>query len=113
MWPIIFNLIRTNAVYITAPIAAVVGVIGYNIENLISDKHTPSSSMSVISLSLSVITLMIKRYLSTINAGSIQETRAERLSDEASLKDPTRVEKLKLNENVLGRNLSPSLQQKN
>lgn len=42
---------------------------------------------------------------------SIQENRAERLTDEDVLKDPTRFEKLRLKENVLGRNLSPSLQE--
>lgn len=47
MWPILFNIIRANAVYITAPVAAVVGVIGYNIENLISDKHTPYNSQYI------------------------------------------------------------------
>lgn len=44
MWPIIFQFARANAVYITAPIAAIVGFVGYNIENLVSDKHTPYSS---------------------------------------------------------------------
>lgn len=39
------QIMRTNAVYITLPAAAIVGFIGYNIENLISDKYTPYSSM--------------------------------------------------------------------
>lgn len=43
MWPLILQFVRANAVYITLPVAAVVGVIGYNIENLISDKYTPYS----------------------------------------------------------------------
>lgn len=47
MWPIIMQLMRTNAVYITLPLAAVVGFIGYNVENLISDKYTPYSSKFV------------------------------------------------------------------
>lgn len=42
---------------------------------------------------------------------SVQEHRAERLAEE-ELTDPTRVEKLRLNANVLERNLSPSLQPK-
>lgn len=44
MWPILMGLIRRNAVYVTLPIAAVVGFIGYKIENLVSDKYTPYSS---------------------------------------------------------------------
>lgn len=43
MWPIVMALMRRNAVYFTLPFAAVVGFIGYNIENLISDKYTPYS----------------------------------------------------------------------
>lgn len=43
---------------------------------------------------------------------SIQDKRTERLTNDDMLSDPTHVEKLKLKENVLGRNLSPSLQQK-
>lgn len=37
-------LLRRNAVYLTLPVAAVVGFIGYNIENLVSDKYTPFNS---------------------------------------------------------------------
>lgn len=44
MWPIVMALLRRNAVYLTLPVAAVVGFIGYNIENLISDKYTPFNS---------------------------------------------------------------------
>lgn len=43
MWPIVMALMRRNAVYLTLPFAAVVGFIGYNVENLISDKYTPYS----------------------------------------------------------------------
>lgn len=43
-------------------------------------------------------------------ADSIQDSRSERFANEDI--DPTKVEKLRLNENVLGRNLSPSLQNK-
>lgn len=107
MWPILYNVIRANAVYITAPVAAVVGFIGYNLENLISDKYTPYNSEYIGHNA----TLRLSIHGSTLPSGSIQETRAERLSDDSVLLDPTRVEKLRLNENVLGRNLSPSLQQ--
>lgn len=41
MWPLIMAVLRRNAVYITLPVAALVGVIGYNIEGLLSDKYTP------------------------------------------------------------------------
>lgn len=43
MWPIILAILRRNAVYITLPIAGVVGFIGYNLESMISDKYTPYS----------------------------------------------------------------------
>ncbi|XP_058120670.1 small integral membrane protein 12-A [Anopheles ziemanni] len=85
MWPLIMQFFRSNAAYITLPVATIVGVIGYNIESLLSDKYTPYS-------------------------GSIQEKRAERITDESKLKDATNVEKLVYKENVLGRNLSPSLE---
>ncbi|XP_013102037.2 small integral membrane protein 12-A [Stomoxys calcitrans] len=85
MWPIIMAILRRNAVYITLPIAGVVGFIGYNLESLLSDKYTPYSK-------------------------SIQENRAERLTED--LANATQVEKLRLKENVLERNLSPSLQKK-
>lgn len=39
----------------------------------------------------------------------VQDQRFERLEDEL-LKDPTHVEKLKYKENVLGKNIPPSLQ---
>ncbi|XP_055628222.1 small integral membrane protein 12-A [Toxorhynchites rutilus septentrionalis] len=87
MWPILLNFLRANAAYITLPIAGIIGFIGYNIENFVSDKYTPYSP-------------------------SIQEKRAERITDEGSLKDATKVEKLVYKENVLGRNLSPSLETK-
>ncbi|EAU76596.1 small integral membrane protein 12-A [Anopheles arabiensis] len=85
MWPLIMQFMRSNAAYITLPIATLVGVIGYNIESLLSDKYTPYSP-------------------------SIQEKRAERITDDERLKAATDVEKLVYKENVLGRNLSPSLE---
>lgn len=48
MWPLIMQVFRTNAVYITLPIAVVVGVIGYNLENLLSDKYTPYNSKFIV-----------------------------------------------------------------
>ncbi|KAL0809326.1 hypothetical protein ABMA28_011535 [Loxostege sticticalis] len=85
MWPILMQFLRTNAPYITLPIAAVVGVIGYNLESLISDRYTPYNK-------------------------AIEDQRVERQIDEEVLNDPTKVEKLKYKENVLGKNVPPSLQ---
>uniref|UniRef100_A0A1B0CBX6 Uncharacterized protein n=1 Tax=Lutzomyia longipalpis TaxID=7200 RepID=A0A1B0CBX6_LUTLO len=44
MWPAIVALLRSNAVYITLPVAAVIGFVGYNLENILSDKYTPYTS---------------------------------------------------------------------
>jgi len=41
MWPIVAAWARSYAPYIVTPIAGVVGFIGYNIEEWLSDKHTP------------------------------------------------------------------------
>ncbi|EDW61317.2 small integral membrane protein 12-A [Drosophila novamexicana] len=87
MWPVIMALLRRNAVYITLPVAAVVGFIGYNLENLMSDKYTPYSP-------------------------SIQEVRSQRQTDESLIENAGNVEKLHLTSSVLERNLSPSLQPK-
>ncbi|XP_065368249.1 small integral membrane protein 12 [Calliphora vicina] len=87
MWPLVLAVLRRNAVYITLPIAGVVGFIGYNLESLISDKYTPYSK-------------------------SVQDNRAERLTEDENLANAGHVEKLRLKENVLERNLSPSLQKK-
>ncbi|XP_030387758.1 small integral membrane protein 12-A [Scaptodrosophila lebanonensis] len=87
MWPIIMAILRRNAVYITLPIAGVVGFIGYNLESLLSDKYTPYSP-------------------------SIQDNRAARLSEDDVIDNATKVEKLQLRSPVLERNLSPSLQPK-
>ncbi|KAH8309091.1 hypothetical protein KR059_005697 [Drosophila kikkawai] len=88
MWPIVMALLRRNAVYITLPIAGVVGFIGYNLESLLSDKYTPYNP-------------------------SIQEMRAKRLTEESLNSNAANVEKLRLSSPVLERNLSPSLQPKN
>ncbi|XP_049883955.1 small integral membrane protein 12 [Pectinophora gossypiella] len=88
MWPLLFRFLRTNAPYITLPVAAIVGVIGYNLESLLSDRYTPYNK-------------------------PVQDQRLERLTDEEILKDPTNVQKLKYKENVLGKNVSPSLQNNN
>ena len=41
MWPWIIATARAYAPVIVFPVAVVAGVIGYNIEGFISDKHTP------------------------------------------------------------------------
>ena len=41
MWPAILAFGRAYAPYIVMPVAGVVGFIGYNIEDWLSDKHTP------------------------------------------------------------------------
>ncbi|XP_034479608.1 small integral membrane protein 12-A [Drosophila innubila] len=87
MWPVIMALLRRNAVYFTLPVAVVVGFVGYNLESIISDKHTPYSP-------------------------SIQEMRANRLTDDTIIETAANVEKLQLKSPVLERNLSPSLQPK-
>ncbi|XP_072948579.1 small integral membrane protein 12 [Epargyreus clarus] len=83
MWPLVLRFLRSNAPYITLPFAAVVGIIGYNLESLLSDRYTPYNK-------------------------AVQDQRFERQEDEI-LKDPTNVQKLKYQENVLGKNVSPSL----
>ena len=71
MWPIIFGMVRTYAPYIVWPAAAVVGVIGYNIEWIIrgEDKTPPRPS--------------------TLDA------RLERKLEEVQKGDPTQVDSLK------------------
>ncbi|EDW31996.1 GL11417 [Drosophila persimilis] len=87
MWPLVMAVLRRNAVYITLPIAGVVGFIGYNLESLLSDKYTPYSP-------------------------SIQEVRSKRLSEESLTTNADKLENLRLSGSVLERNLSPSLQPK-
>ena len=47
MWPVILAWARTYAPYAVMPLAGVVGVIGYNIEGWISDKHTPYKESAI------------------------------------------------------------------
>uniref|UniRef100_A0A2L2YAM7 Small integral membrane protein 12 n=1 Tax=Parasteatoda tepidariorum TaxID=114398 RepID=A0A2L2YAM7_PARTP len=46
MLPVIYALMRSYAPYITLPVSIIIGVIGYNIEGLISDKYTPTKKLS-------------------------------------------------------------------
>lgn len=81
--------LRTYAPYITFPVAAVIGFVGYHIEGLISDRQTPSRSKS------------------------IEEEREERRLIDTIEKDSTQVDSLKerkfIPKTILDRNLSPSL----
>ncbi|KAG5900079.1 hypothetical protein JTB14_016051 [Gonioctena quinquepunctata] len=83
MWPVFFTALRTYAPYITLPFAGLVGIIGYNLENLLSDKYTPYNK-------------------------SIGEQRQERLLQEDKLQGGEN-EKLKYKANVLNTNVAPSL----
>lgn len=72
MWPLIMNAVRIYAPYIVWPAAAVVGVIGYNIEQAVrGDKQTPWRQ--------SVLDEREQRHLLETSEG----------------KDPTQVDKLK------------------
>ncbi|KFM81682.1 hypothetical protein X975_11028, partial [Stegodyphus mimosarum] len=46
MLPALFAIARGYIPYITLPISIVIGVIGYNIEGLLSDKYTPTKKLS-------------------------------------------------------------------
>lgn len=48
MWPVIMTFLRSNAIYITLPFAVVIGAVGYNLENILSDKYTPYSSKTIV-----------------------------------------------------------------
>ncbi|XP_045462096.1 small integral membrane protein 12-A [Harmonia axyridis] len=85
MWPILMRVASRYAPYITLPFAGVVGFIGYNLENWLSDKYTPYHE-------------------------SIKESRGERLLSDEALLNSTEVVKLKPSGKALDRNLSPSLQ---
>ncbi len=73
MWPILMNIARTYAPYIVWPAAAVIGVIGYNIEKVVRGDgiHTPAKEKSII------------------------EEREERLLKENEQKDLTNIDRLK------------------
>ncbi|PNF28749.1 Small integral membrane protein 12-A [Cryptotermes secundus] len=89
MLPVIFTFLRTYAPYVTLPVAAVVGFIGYNLEAILSDKYTPYQK-------------------------SIEEKREDRLMEENLSKDVTKVDSLKerkfVPRSVFEKNVSPSLQ---
>lgn len=86
MIPLLVRFVTRYVPMITVPAAAVIGVIGYNIESLISDKYTPFQE-------------------------SIQEKRLERLAKDPE--DLVHVESLKekkfVPSSVFEKNLSPSL----
>ncbi|GLG97702.1 Small integral membrane protein 12-A [Gryllus bimaculatus] len=88
MLPALFVVLRTYAPYVTLPVAAVIGFIGYKIEGLMSDKYTPYQE-------------------------SIEEKREERLLKENLEKDVTNVDTLKekkfVPRTVFEKNVSPSL----
>jgi len=70
MWPLLMGLARTYAPYIVWPIAAVVGVVGYNVERVLrKDKPIPARKSIVIE-------------------------RLERNLHEADIKDPTHVDSI-------------------
>jgi len=85
MWPVILSFMRAYAPVITLPFAAVVGVIGYNVEKLF-DRSTPAPLQG------------------------IKETREERRLDDGgeeaarSLKEHAFVPK-----SVFEKNMSPTL----
>ncbi|GIX83475.1 uncharacterized protein CEXT_521231 [Caerostris extrusa] len=47
MLPALLVLMRNYVPFITLPISIAIGVIGYNIEGLISDKFTPTKKFSI------------------------------------------------------------------
>ncbi|KAL1500736.1 hypothetical protein ABEB36_006182 [Hypothenemus hampei] len=84
MWPLVITFLRTYAPYVTLPFAGLVGFVGYNLENILSDKYTPYNK-------------------------SIEELRNERLLQEDKLQSSEHASELRYEANVLGQNLSPSL----
>lgn len=85
----IIPLVRRYVPAIMLPVAMVIGAIGYNLERAISDRSTPSKKTS------------------------ISQDRDERILEELTEKDPTKVDSVKELKmqpgSVLNRNLSPSL----
>lgn len=55
MWPVLFRVLRTYSPYITLPFAAIVGLIGYNLESRFSDKYTPFNGKFFFYISINVI----------------------------------------------------------
>jgi hypothetical protein len=88
MLPVIFSFLRRYVPYVTLPFAAVVGIIGYNLEHMLSDKYTPYQK-------------------------SIEEKREDRLLQENLDRDVTNVDSLKekkfVPRSVFEKNISPSL----
>lgn len=103
MWPVLVTFLRSYAPIITLPFAAVIGIIGYNLENILSDKYTPYNGQcknnNVWRVNLTYISI----------ADSVKERRDDRLMSDEVLRKATDVESLRYSANVLGRNLSPSL----
>ncbi|XP_071441867.1 small integral membrane protein 12-A [Hetaerina americana] len=93
MLPILFNFLRVYAPYVTLPVAAVIGFVGYQLESRLSDRYTP------------------------VEPGSIEERREERLLNEELKKDLTNVDSLKekkfVPKTVFEKNVSPSLLESN
>ncbi|KAJ8044353.1 Small integral membrane protein 12-A [Holothuria leucospilota] len=72
MWQILFAGMRTYAPYVTLPIAAVIGAVGFGIERSIRGREDTTPSRS-----------------------SIKEERDERLLEQSATEDATEVESLK------------------
>lgn len=92
MWPVIVNMLRVNAPYITLPFAALIGIIGYNIERIVSDRTTPFKN-------------------------SVEEQRDDRMLQNLEKMDAKEIESLKerkfVPQTIFEKNVSPSLQTKN
>ncbi|XP_011686025.1 PREDICTED: small integral membrane protein 12-B [Wasmannia auropunctata] len=43
MWPLIVRSLGQVGKYVTLPIVAVIGFVGYNVEGWISDRYTPAT----------------------------------------------------------------------
>ena len=92
MWPVLMNMLRVNAPYITLPFAAIIGVIGYNIERIVSDKTTPFKN-------------------------SVEQQREDRMLKNLENVDAKEMDSLKekkfVPRTIFEKNVSPSLQAKN
>jgi len=83
MWPVILAYARVYAPYVVMPLAGVVGFIGYNIEDWVSDKHTP------------------------FKESTLDRREARRLKE-----DQDGVEGFKVPSTIFDKNVSPSLEKK-